>query len=125
MWGCTNTNLYRDHAKSENICLRCCFIASLENLWRGPCRSVSPYWRHKNRIQPANKRSKSEIRQTGMTVVVDDNVGLAKCCQYGLKRHREVTCPFQVTVYCTVCVKVVETLRHIQQLGGITSSVRQ
>ena len=53
--GVWRTNLCHDHTKSENICFRCRFIASLENLWRGPCLSICLYRRHKNGIQPANK----------------------------------------------------------------------
>ena len=46
--------------------------------------------------------------------MVNENVGLAVNCQYGLKRCRGNAYPFQVSVYRIICVKVIETFCHIQ-----------
>ena len=100
--GDTRTNLHHDHTKSENVCCWCGFISFLENLRRGPRLSISLYLRYENRVHPTNNRGKPEIRQTGLAVVVNENVGLARGCQSSLKRHGKITYPFQVSVYCIV-----------------------
>ena len=68
------TNLYYNHAESKYIRFSCDRIGSLQNLWRGPRHSISvllPYG-----VRSTNNRSKLEIRQTSVTVVIDENAGL-------------------------------------------------
>ena len=70
------TNLYHNHAECKYVRFRCDRIGSLQNLWRGPCCSISGLLRYG--VRSPNDRSKLEIRQTSVTVVIDENAGLAK-----------------------------------------------
>ena len=118
------TDLYHYHAKSEDVPFPGGFIASLEDLWRGPRRSISLCLSYGTRVQSPDNCGEPEIRQTRVAAAVDENVGLDQGHQYGLKRSRENTCPLQVSVYRKVCMKIVETFCNIQQLGEITLSIK-
>ena len=118
------TDLYHDHAKSEDVPFPGGFIASLEDLWRGPCRSISLRLSYGTRVHSPDNCGEPEICQTCVAAIVDENVGLDQDHQCGLKRSRESTYPFQVSVNRKVCMEVVETLCHIQQLGKITLSIK-
>ena len=60
-----------------------------------------------------NSRSKLEIRQASVTVEINENAGLVKGYQCGPKGPKENTCPFQISMYGVVLVKVVETFGNI------------
>jgi len=106
------TNLYHNHAESKYVRFSCGCISSLENLWRGPRRSISVLLCHG--VHSASNRGEFEIRQTSVTVVIDENAGLAKGYQRDQKLPKENTCPIQVSVYGVVHVKMVETFGDIQ-----------
>ena len=68
------TNLYHNHAESKYISSSCDFINSFENLWRDPCPDISVP--QSCGARPMNNRRKLEIRQTGVTVVIDEDAAL-------------------------------------------------
>ena len=68
------TNLYHNHAECKYVRFSCDCISSLQNLWRGPCCSISGLLRYG--VRSADNRSKLEIRQTSVTIVIDKSVGL-------------------------------------------------
>ena len=70
------TDLYHNHAERKCIHFLCDLIGSLKNLWRGPCCNISVLLRYG--VRCANNQSKLKIRQTSVTVVIDENAGLAK-----------------------------------------------
>ena len=56
-----------------------------------------------------------------MTAAVDENIRLIKGHRCNEKQRKVRTYPFQVSVGCVVCMEVVETFRHVQQLEEILS----
>ena len=74
------TDLYHNHAKSENVPFPRDFIASLKDLWCGPRSRISLRLCYKNRIYSANDCGEPKIRQTGMAIAINENVGLEQSC---------------------------------------------
>ena len=74
MWQGTWTNLYHNHAERKYVRFPCDRIGSLQNLWRGPCRSRSVFLCYG--VHSASNREKIETRQTSVAVVIDEDVGL-------------------------------------------------
>ena len=121
MWQGTKTNLYHNHAECKYVRFPCDRIDSFGNLWRSPHRSVL-IGLHR-RVDSANDRSELKIRQTSVTVMIDENVGLAKGYRRGSERLEGNAHPFQVSVCDAVCVKILKAFGYVQQLGRMTLSV--
>jgi len=68
------TNLYHNHAESKYVRFSCDRLCSLQNLWRGPRRSIFVLLRYRTRS--AGNRSNLETRQTSVTALIDENAGL-------------------------------------------------
>ena len=122
MWQDTRTNLYHDHAECKYIRFLSDRISSLVNLWRGPRRSV--FIGLRCGVHSTNDRSELEIRQTSMTVVIDENIMLVKGHRWSPERFEEYSYSFQVSVCDVVCVKVAKAFGHVQQLGRIKFPVK-
>ena len=63
------TNLYHNHAESKHVRFLCDRIGALQNLWRGPRRSVPAFLYY--RARSTNNRGKLEICQTSVAAVID------------------------------------------------------
>ena len=68
------TNLYHNHAESKYVHFSCDLLGSLQNLWRGPRRSILVLLRYGTRA--AGNRGNLETRQTSVTALIDENAGL-------------------------------------------------
>ena len=110
--GRMKTNLYHNHAECKYVRFPCDRINSFGNLWRSPRRSVL-IGLHR-RVDSANDRSELKIRQTSVTVMIDENVGLAKGYRRGSERLEGNAHPFQVSVCDAVCVKILKAFGHVQ-----------
>ena len=106
------TNLYHDHAERKYIQLSCDRIGSLKDLWRGPCHSISvlPH----SGVRSAKNRGKLEIRQTSVTIVINENARLVTRVIDEAEITQRKTYPIQGSMYDMVRVKIVETFGHIQ-----------
>jgi len=70
------TNLHYNHSKSKHVRFPRNCIRSPNNLWRGPGNSV--FIGLPCGVRSTNDRSELEIHQTSVTVVIDENIGLAE-----------------------------------------------
>ena len=68
------TNLYHNHSESKYVRFPCDHIGTLQDLWRGPCRSISVLLCCEVRSQ--SNRGKLKPRQTSMAAAIDKNAGL-------------------------------------------------
>ena len=68
------TNLYHNHAESKHVRFSCDRLGSLQNLWCSPYRSIFVLLCYG--VRSKDNRSKFEIRQTSVAIVIDENAGL-------------------------------------------------
>ena len=93
MWQNTRTNLYHDHAECKYIRFPSDRISSLVNLWRGPRRSV--FIGLRCRVHSTKDRSELEIRQTSMTVVIDENIMQLRVIDGAQNDSKNIPTPFK------------------------------
>ena len=89
------TDLYHDHAKSEDVPFPSGFIASPEDLWRGPRRSISLCTSYGIAVRSPDNCGEPEIRQTRVAVIANENVGLGKGHQCDQNDPGKILAPFK------------------------------
>ena len=81
------TDLHYNHSETKDVRFLCDRASSLQNLWRSPCHRISSFL--SCGAHSANNRTKFEIGQTSVTIVTDEDGGLAEGYRWGLNGPNE------------------------------------